>query len=277
MTRPLALRLTKLVGTTLALTLLFSGNALGADVVVPTEGQTVSTRTPTVVIQLDVTTELDGKPRDYFAPGGPTYAFLKGGTTDGSSQDVVVALPCKEAGGAGRFECADPQKVLPNGIYFVQLTYNTHTCFQSPPIGSFQLPPVCTFTVGLALSGLFNLYVAPVRAPPPAKASGGGGSASNSGSSARSFRSAATLLRSSTYGGTSVKNTKLSAMVYSTLRVVAPPKTLAVACWSPTDWLAVTASAKIAPETGSATVSGFHLRSQARWLHLSPRICQQIQ
>ena len=55
------------------------------------------------------------------------------------------------------------------------------------------------------------------------------------------------------------------------------PRQLAFACWNRNDWLSVLAAEGAEPEQGSATLLGFWLGRQPRWLHLAPMVCSDVQ
>jgi hypothetical protein len=80
-------------------------------------------------------------------------------------------------------------------------------------------------------------------------------------------------------GARSVKHTRLTQALYKTFRLLkVRPRLLAVACWTKGDFEAVMDSADIGPTWHGATVTtGFWLRFQPRWLHLSARVCSDIQ
>jgi hypothetical protein len=93
------------------------------------------------------------------------------------------------------------------------------------------------------------------------------------------WKSAARLPSRPTYeGDRSIKHTVLTGLIYKALKVVAHPRTLAVACWTEDDYQDVADSAGIGQvrENGVET-SGFWLARQPRWLHLAPWVCGRVQ
>jgi len=106
----------------------------------PAENQVITdTHTPTFVVQLDTTTQADGQPTDYSDVGiSVTGSDGRGGTT-------TVAFCNAMSLGGGSVGCSDAVHPLANGIYFWSFMYRTHTCFQLPPIGTYQPPPSCNF------------------------------------------------------------------------------------------------------------------------------------
>ena len=96
--------------------------------------------------------------------------------------------------------------------------------------------------------------------------------------STRTFTSAATLPAEKRYtGARSIKHSRLTQMLYRTLKGIGVPRVLAVACWNPADYAAVAASAKVSTGDEDSETVGFWLSRQPRWLHLSPFACGQIE
>ena len=96
--------------------------------------------------------------------------------------------------------------------------------------------------------------------------------------STKTFRSAAVLPSKDSFSGrASTKNTRLTRIVYGTMRRFVRPRVLAVACWTEADYEAVAGSAGFSVDRGQSVVNGFWLRRQPRWLHLAPWICEGVQ
>lgn len=89
--------------------------------------------------------------------------------------------------------------------------------------------------------------------------------------------SASTLRSSDVFDGvTSVKHTRLTQVVYRTMKVWTRPKLLAIACWAEDDWQSVLDDLG-APPDGDVTTLGVWRYAQPRWLHLAPQVCERIQ
>jgi len=96
--------------------------------------------------------------------------------------------------------------------------------------------------------------------------------------STKTFRSAATLPSVARYAGErSIKHTRLTSVIYRTMKALGAPRTLAVGCWSEFDFGAVAVSADFLTHEGDVELAGFWLGRQPRWLHLAPRVCSSIQ
>jgi hypothetical protein len=127
----------------------------------------------------------------------------------------------------------------------------------------------------------FTLLPAPAPAPPPSPAPTPPPVVPpviDIPGSTRTALSAATLPASSAWDGSrSVKHTRLTSLVYRTLKQLGAPKTLAVACWSEADWFSVLDAEGDEPAHGDTRLLGFWKHSQPRWLHLAPSVCTQAQ
>lgn len=84
----------------------------------------------------------------------------------------------------------------------------------------------------------------------------------------------APYLRSDThYRGVSVNDKRLGSAAYRLSRILGLPKTVAVACWSETDWASVSGAN---PEN-AYSILGFFNPEMPRWIQLSPAICRAME
>jgi hypothetical protein len=75
-------------------------------------------------------------------------------------------------------------------------------------------------------------------------------------------------------GERSIKNTRLTQLVYKTLKAVArTPRLLAVACWTNDDFDVISGGSV----NGDNIKLAFWIRRQPRWLHISGRACRDFQ
>jgi hypothetical protein len=113
-----------------------------------------------------------------------------------------------------------------------------------------------------------------VAAPPPTGNTGGGtGTTGGGGTPAHAVSYAPYLPSSDHYSGKSVKQTRLSLAAYRLSEYIGRPRTVAVACWSTTDWTNISGGN---PESGY-TLLGFWKPAMPRWLQLSPGICHTME
>lgn len=126
------------------------------------------------------------------------------------------------------------------------------------------------------VSGPFSFTLVQQAAPPPEQ--NPVEKDPHAGVSSKTVQSAARLPSSNVFSGTrSIKHTKLTQLVYKTMTQFGLPRSLAFACWNNADWLSVLAAEGDEPTNGEATLLGFWLRRQPRWLHLAPRVCTDVQ
>ena len=126
------------------------------------------------------------------------------------------------------------------------------------------------------VSGPFSFTLVQQAAPPPEE--NPVEEDPHAGVSSKTVQSAARLPSSNVFSGTrSIKHTKLTQLVYKTMKQFGLPRSLAFACWNNADWLSVLAAEGDEPTNGQATLLGFWLRRQPRWLHLAPRVCTDVQ
>lgn len=125
------------------------------------------------------------------------------------------------------------------------------------------------------VSGPLSFTLVEAYVPPPEDEDRG--SEGTASASSKTTDSAATLPSRAAYRGGSVKHTGLTDMVYRTMKQLGLPRTLAIACWNPDDWVSVLAAEGDTPETHETVLNGFWAPWQPRWLHLSPGTCQNAQ
>jgi hypothetical protein len=93
---------------------------------------------------------------------------------------------------------------------------------------------------------------------------------------ATSLEDAATLPKRERYTGASIRHARLAAAIYRTMKVAGGGRQLQVACWSRVDWPSVVASMGGTVSTHRAVLAGFWHPRQPRFLHLSPKACEDI-
>ena len=91
----------------------------------------------------------------------------------------------------------------------------------------------------------------------------------------RTYQDAPKLPSRIRYVGTSIKHVRIGENLYETMKKLGAPRVVAVACWSSADWPSVVDSTGI--DTAPSRLSGFWLRRQARWVHVSPKQCTDAQ
>jgi hypothetical protein len=100
----------------------------------------------------------------------------------------------------------------------------------------------------------------------------------HAGVSSKTVASAAVLPGSILFNGKrSIKHTRLTQLVYRTMKEFGLPRQLAFACWNTADWISVLAAEGDEPTVGSSQILGFWLGRQPRWLHLAPGVCADVQ
>jgi hypothetical protein len=95
--------------------------------------------------------------------------------------------------------------------------------------------------------------------------------------SARSLEDAPALPKRERYAGASIRHAKLASAIYETMKVAGGGRQLQVACWSKADWPSVVASMGGTISTERTRLVGFWHPRQPRFLHLSPKACEDIQ
>lgn len=93
------------------------------------------------------------------------------------------------------------------------------------------------------------------------------------------WETAARLPLADAFDGTrSVKHGVLTRAIFATMRQVASPRLLAVACWTKESFDSVYASIGGGDtDRGTSYTAAFWFRLQPRWLHLSQGICEDVQ
>jgi hypothetical protein len=96
--------------------------------------------------------------------------------------------------------------------------------------------------------------------------------------STRTVLAAATLPGAGSYLGVrSVKHTRLTTVVYRTMKQLGSARRLAVACWDRSDWESVLQAEGEQPASSDSVLQGLWVSRQPRWLHLSPDVCTDVQ
>jgi hypothetical protein len=109
----------------------------------------------------------------------------------------------------------------------------------------------------------------PPQAPPPPPNSGGAGG----GSRSHTLADANGLPSSPHFTGRSIKQTRLTKASYALSKLLGTPKTIAVACWSQSDWPSVSGDRG----DGIYSTLAFFLQTMPHWIHLSPQVCRSIE
>jgi hypothetical protein len=121
-------------------------------------------------------------------------------------------------------------------------------------------------------SWIYSVRAFTVTAPPSGGVGGGGGGGSGN-NGPHVLGDAALLPASAHFASASIKQTRLSRASYALSKLIGAPRTVAVACWNPTDW----ANIGGASDDGIYTRLAFWDALMPHWIHLSPGICRGIE
>jgi hypothetical protein len=193
--------------------------------------------------------EIDG----YGTPGGAIVGSC------GPTQLIPFGEP-------GKWVCRDSTILLEAGhTYYWWLDFNRRE--PDDPYGSPQISGPFAFTLA-------------EKAPtaPPTTVPETSPDVPTAPASTATVERAATLAAGERYtAGHSIKQARLTRLVYQTMKALGAPRQLAFACWSASDWSSVVESEGAAPEDDQITLLGFWASHQPRWLHLSPGTCLDVQ
>jgi hypothetical protein len=78
-------------------------------------------------------------------------------------------------------------------------------------------------------------------------------------------------------GYASIKHSRLTRLVYQTMRALGVPRNLAFFCWTRDDWASVLLYEGGSPDDAHTRTWGFWLGRYPRWLHLAPMTCTEVQ
>jgi hypothetical protein len=172
-------------------------------------------------------------------------------------------------GEPGKWVCRVPTTLMePGRTYYWWLDFRRLEPGNSFPVDRISGP----FSFSLVLAA------PPPPAPPPPPPPPPPPEEPEPPASTKTATSAATLPSSTTFNGRrSIKHTKLTQLVYRTMKRLGVPRQLAFACWARPDWVSVVRAEGAEPETGNTVLLGFWLRRQPRWLHLAPSVCTEVQ
>jgi hypothetical protein len=239
------------------LALLVTARAEAGYGVAPGNGQTFTVSSDSVgsitdPSTLDFVVYLDAEDSDPYVWISESPQMHGGGTPAGGSVASCAAFELIPFGEQNKWVCrASTILMKPGRTYYWWLDFR-------------RRDPGANVTTD-RISGPFSFTLTAVQ-PPPSEED------PHEGVSSKTVESAATLPGATVFNGArSIKHTKLTQLVYRTMKEFGLPRSLAFACWSPTDWLAVLAAEGAEPTNGSSVLLGFWLRRQPRWLHLAPR------
>jgi hypothetical protein len=245
------------------LALLVTARAEAGYGVAPGNGQTFTVSSDSVgsitdPSTLDFVVYLDAEDSDPYVWISESPQMHGGGTPAGGSVASCAAFELIPFGEQNKWVCrASTILMKPGRTYYWWLDFR-------------RRDPGANVTTD-RISGPFSFTLTAVQ-PPPSEED------PHEGVSSKTVESAATLPGATVFDGArSIKHTKLTQLVYRTMKEFGLPRSLAFACWSPTDWLAVLAAEGAEPTNGSSVLLGFWLRRQPRWLHLAPRVCTDVQ
>jgi hypothetical protein len=157
--------------------------------------------------------------------------------------------------------------VLPPGTYSWTFVYSFPFCVDDPASGRICAPRPASSSYGPHLLTVDF----PLAWSPPVLAVG----TVAGDQSPRSIAAAPTLPARARFTGVrSIKNTRLTQLVYKTLKgVVGKPRLLAVGCWTTNDFEAVSGGSV----AGGNVTLAFWSSRQPRWLHISGDACDDFQ
>ncbi len=93
----------------------------------------------------------------------------------------------------------------------------------------------------------------------------------------RTLEDAPRLPKRERYTGASIRHAKAARAIYSTMKLLGLQKQLNVACWSKADWRSVVEGLGLQVSTPSTVLRGFWTGRQPRFLHISPKTCEDLQ
>ena len=217
---------------------------------------------------LDFVVYLDDLDRDPYVWISDSPAVSAYGTPSGSPVGSCNPYDFVPFGEPGKWVCHESTILMqPGRTYYWWL--------------DFRRLDTDSYTGQQRISGPFAFTLAvqaPVPAPTPSPIpEPPAGVDTTTAVSSKTVYSAATLPARSSYDGTSIKHTALTTLVYRTMKLVARPRTLAIACWDDDDWVSVLGAEGDEPTHADSILLGFWKPAQPRWLHLAPRTCGGVQ
>ncbi len=153
------------------------------------------------------------------------------------------------------------------GLNFLAATYTDRTATQVSDVVPSSLPPLLNYQ--LSQSGT------PTPPPPPPGPQPPGPQPPVPQPQPKSYNDAPSLPARIAFAGDSIKHVRLGQNLYDTMKKLGLPRVVQVACWSAADWPTVLTSAGI--DVRPALVSAFWLPRQARWIHVAPKRCGDVQ
>jgi hypothetical protein len=191
------------------------------------------------------------------APGGATMHIYVSDAAARQSDGSPLGLTLYQCGGTtandGNYYCTDNQSdLVPGSLYYWWAVIDTGS-------SAWIYGPSVFRVTNAAGSG----------------SSSGGTASGSSGSTgtARRATDAAYLPASAHFTGRSIHQTRLSLVAYSLSKVLGLPKSMAVACWSDSDWQSVSG----AGSDGIYTTLGFYWPVMPHWVQLSPTVCRALE
>ena len=256
-----------------AFVLLSAGRAEAGYGVAPSDGTTFQVTMDTIGYvdtpdTLDFVVYLDAQDSDAFVWVSESAQMTSYGSPLGSSVASCTNYSLLPFGEQNKFVCrASTILMKPGRTYYWWLDFR-------------RRDPGANVTTD-RISGPFSFTLAQQAAPPPPEEDPNEDPVEedpHAGVSSKTVESAALLPSFNVFtGARSIKHTKLTQLVYRTMKAIGAPRSLAFACWNANDWLSVLAAEGDEPTSGGTTVLGFWAGRQPRWLHLSPRTCTDVQ
>jgi hypothetical protein len=112
-----------------------------------------------------------------------------------------------------------------------------------------------------------------IKDPTASTSSPPAGGSSRSGPAVHTLSDASYLPSSDHFTGRSIKQSRLSRAAYSLSKLLGAPKTVAVFCWSDTDWV------NVGGDSGDRVYStlAFFAPLMRHWVQLSPTVCRAME
>jgi hypothetical protein len=212
-------------------------------------------------------------------PAGAGLISPADGALVGTAPTLTVHAP---AGSSLQFYASDSSVRLSDGtpagttVFSCSGSADTDSDYTCSPNDAYQVQPGATYYwwAVITVDGAAWIYGPrsfTVRTPP--SGGGGGGGGGGSGGQTHTIADAPYLPSSAHFTGRSVKQTRLSQASYALSKVVGVPKTIAVACWSATDWPGISGDSG----DGIFTTLGLYYPRMPHWISLSPTVCRGLE
>jgi hypothetical protein len=222
---------------------------------------------------LDFVVALDAQDRDAYVWVSATPTIGAFGTPDGTGVGSCSQSTLIPFGEPGKWVCRVSTILMqPGRTYYWWLDFGRVEDGSSVPQRRISGPFPFTLVEKPAAPA-----TTPPAAPTPPQVVPPATPAAPAASTATAERAAVLPTFGRFTGTRSIKHATLTRLVYRTMKQLGTPRQLAFACWNTRDWRAVVEAEGATAEDGQVTLAGFWLGRQPRWLHLSPRICSDVQ